>query len=189
MKPRAASCAVGSELGFLFTFHESLKPVNPACEALGPMFYYTSDSPALQLALCLQSYRWTLCYIVIHRGGRPHCFNSRRGVSDYALKCEFMCGCLHVCLCPHIIWRAAIEWRDDLWSMSCRQNTSDLEKSKSRDGAGPFQATGAGVPLHKECSVSVRNPPRTPARASLSLTTPSLTNSTSSVCTHSEKPR
>ena len=63
MKPRAASCAVGSELGLLFTFHESSEPVNPACKARGPMFYYASDSPALQLAPCLQSYCWTLSVV------------------------------------------------------------------------------------------------------------------------------
>lgn len=41
MKPRAASCAVGSELGLLFTFffYKSFGPVNPACKALWPRFY------------------------------------------------------------------------------------------------------------------------------------------------------
>lgn len=48
--------------------------------------------------------------------------------------------------------------------MSCRQNTSDLVESESPDGPGPFQATGAGAPQHKECSVSVRIPPRSPPR-------------------------
>lgn len=52
MKPRAASCAVGSELGLLFTFHESFEPVNPPCKALASRFYYSSDDLALQLSLC-----------------------------------------------------------------------------------------------------------------------------------------
>lgn len=56
--------------------------------------------------------------------------------------------------------------------MSCRQNTSDLVESESPDGPGPFQATGAGAPLHKERSVSVRIPPRNPAQAPLTSTTP-----------------
>lgn len=63
MKPRAASCAVGLELGLLFTFHESWEPVNPTCKVLGPMFYCSSDSPVLHLSACLQSYCWTLCVL------------------------------------------------------------------------------------------------------------------------------
>lgn len=51
MKPRAASCAVGSELGLLFTFHESFEPFNPPCKALASRFYYSSDNLALQLSL------------------------------------------------------------------------------------------------------------------------------------------
>lgn len=88
MKPRAASCAVGSELGLLFTFHKSREPVNPACKALGPVFYCSRDS--------LHSYCWTLS--VLHsltRRARPHCFTSRCGVSDYVWKCECACAYLH----------------------------------------------------------------------------------------------
>lgn len=72
MKPRAASCAVGSELGLLFTFHESWEPVNPACKALGPMFYCSSDSLALQLSPCLQSYCWTLSVLHSLTGEEDH---------------------------------------------------------------------------------------------------------------------
>lgn len=158
-----ASCAVGSELGFLFTFHESLEPVNPACKALGLMFYYTSDSPALQPTPCLQSYCWTLRFTFPDHRGRPHCLTSRRGVSDYVFKCECTCvgECvrLHARSCLHIISRGAIEWRDELWSMSCRQNTSDLVESESPDGAGPFQATGAGRRCTKS-ALSLSGTPR-----------------------------
>jgi len=64
VKLRAASCVVSSELGLLFAFHESWEPVNPGSEALGAMFYCSSDSPALQLSLCLWSYCWT--HSVLH---------------------------------------------------------------------------------------------------------------------------
>lgn len=38
MKPWAATCAVGSELGLLSAFHESWEPVNLAGKALGLTF-------------------------------------------------------------------------------------------------------------------------------------------------------
>lgn len=110
MKPWAASCAVGSELGLLFTFHKSSEPVNLACKASGPMFNCSSDSlgtPALLLPVELLLD--TLCFTFPDQGGRPHCFTIRRGGSDYVLKCECVCvcaydsACLHVCVCLHIV--------------------------------------------------------------------------------------
>lgn len=47
MKPQAASCAVSSELGLLFTFHKSFEPINHGCKIFGPGFYYRSDTLAL----------------------------------------------------------------------------------------------------------------------------------------------
>lgn len=165
-----------------------LSPLTQPARPSAPCFTTPVTAwPSSSLFVCIATAGH--CFTLPHLGGRPHCFNIRCWVSGYVLKCECTCVCDRRRSCPHVVSRAAIEWRDDLWSMSCRQNTSDLEKSKSPDGAGPFQATGAGAPLHKGRSVSVRNPPRTPARALLSSTTPSPTNNTSSVCTHSEKPR
>lgn len=44
MKPQAASCAVSSELGLLFTFHKSFEPINRGCKIFGSSFYYSSDN-------------------------------------------------------------------------------------------------------------------------------------------------
>lgn len=97
MKPWAATCAVGSELGLLSAFHESWEPVNLAGKALGLTFYCCSDRPALQPSACVQSYRWTLCFSFSDRGGRPYCFTSCFGVPDYVFKCE--CMCAYECVC------------------------------------------------------------------------------------------
>lgn len=58
MKPQAASCAVGSGLRLLFTFHKSFESFNRGCKALGPRFHYSSDILPPWLSLCLNSYCW-----------------------------------------------------------------------------------------------------------------------------------
>lgn len=164
MKPRAASCAVGSELGLLFTFHKSREPVNPGSKAQAPCFTVAGTACTATAGHCLFYIPWPeeQDHIVL------------LAAVEYLIMSESVNARVRICTrpCLHVVSWRTIKWQDELWSMSCRQNTSALVESESPDGPSPFQATGAGAPQHKECSVSVRIPPRTPARALLTSTTP-----------------
>lgn len=152
-------CSLFMSPGSLLT-----EPARPSA----PVFYCSSDSS--ELSACRAT------------AGRYHCFtflDQKRkedhivllAAAEYLIMFESVNACVCVCVCTSFL-EGTIKWQDELWSMSCRQNTSALVESESPDGPSPFQATGAGAPPHKERSVSVRIPPRSPARALLTSTTP-----------------
>lgn len=80
---------------------------------------------------------------------------------------ECVCVCIHL----HVILWKMIKWQDELWSMSCWQNTSDRVERESLDRPGPLLATGAGALQYKVHSVSVSHPQRTAAWTPLTSTT------------------
>lgn len=90
-------------LGLLLTFHESWEPVNPACKALGPVFYCTSDDQVLQLSACLGSYRGTLG--LANRVWRL--VHWPMWSSDCVFKCEGLCVwmCLHVYVSARLLMK------------------------------------------------------------------------------------
>lgn len=96
MKPRAASCAVGSELGLLFTFHKSFEPVNPACKALCPRFYSTIAVTVWHFS-SLSACRATAGHSVLHSpSGEEDHIVLPAGWSIWS--CLNACVCLSACL-------------------------------------------------------------------------------------------
>lgn len=118
---------------FCSLFTSPGSPLTQPARPAAPMFYCGSDSPALLLSPCLHGYCWTLAVLHPFTGVEDHaqcCFTGRCGVSDYILKCGCVLMCIRVCVCVStFISRRTIRWQDELWSMSCRQNTSDLVES------------------------------------------------------------
>lgn len=94
MKPQAASCAVGSELGLLFTFHKSSEPINRGCKILGPSFYYSSDTLALSLHVELP-----LDILFSREMGKDTLSDSL--VSYFFFFEMHICVCVRVCLLLH----------------------------------------------------------------------------------------
>lgn len=173
MKPRAASCAVGSELGLLFAFHKSFEPGNPACEAPCPRFYSAVAMTVWYLSSLSACWATAGDFYFPRPKRKDHIVSSAGwGIWSCPNSCVRKSVCSHLCVCLHVISWRMIKWQDELWSMSCRQNTSDLVERESPDSPGPLQATGAGAQQHKEHSVSVRSPQRSPAWALLTSTAP-----------------
>lgn len=117
---------------------------------------------------CMWSYRWTSCFP--EQRGKTHCLTVQfliffRGTHASAWECVCACIRLHV-----ILWKM-IKWQDELWSMSCWQNTSRRVERESLDRPGPLLATRAGALQYKVHSVSVSHPQRTAAWALLTSTT------------------
>lgn len=99
MKPWAATCAVGSELGLLSAFHESWEPVNLAGKALGLTFYCCSDRPALQPSACVQSYRWTLSVFHSLTEGEDHIV--LLAALEYLIMSSSVNACVHMSVSAH----------------------------------------------------------------------------------------